>query len=112
PLRGGIGGALRTSELTRLLDRARESKDIRAVVLDINSPGGDAIASEAIYMAVRRLAEAKPGGAWTRATGASGGYFVACGATRMLAFPAAVVGSIGVISARPVLEIGRASCKE
>ena len=103
PLRGVIGGALRTSELTRLLDRARESRDIRAVVLDINSPGGDAIASEAIYMAVRRLAEAKPVVAWIRATGASGGYFVACGATRMLAFPAAVVGSIGVISARPVL---------
>lgn len=103
PLRGVIGGAVRTADLTRLIDRARESGEIRAVVLDINSPGGDAVASEAIHAAVRRLAEAKPVVAWIRATGASGGYFVACGATRMLAFPAAVVGSIGVISARPIL---------
>ena len=103
PLRGVIGGAVRTSELTRLVDRARENRDIRAVVLEINSPGGDAVASELIYTAVRRLAEKKPVVAWIRGTGASGGYFAACGATRLLAFPAAVVGSIGVISARPVL---------
>ena len=103
PVRGVIGGAIRTADLVRTLDRARENERIRAVVLDIASPGGDAVASETLYLAVRRLAEAKPVVAWIRSVGASGSYFLACGATRILAFPAALVGSIGVISVRPVL---------
>jgi protease IV len=103
PLRGVIGGAVRTADLVRTLDRARDNAHIRAVVLDIASPGGDAVASETLYRAVQRLAERKPVVAWIRSVGASGSYFAACGATRILAFPAALVGSIGVISARPVL---------
>ncbi len=103
PLRGVIGGALRTQDTVKLLDRARESGQIRAVVLDIASPGGDAVASETLYRAVQRLAAEKPTVAWIRSVGASGSYFAACGATRILAFPAAVVGSIGVISVRPVV---------
>lgn len=102
-LRGVIGGAVRARDLVGVLDKARTSRRIRAVVLDIHSPGGDAVASEVIYRAVRRLARTKPVVAWIRGTGASGAYFVACGATRTLAFPSAVVGSIGVISARPVV---------
>src|SRR5205807_1550853 len=100
---GVIGGAVRSQDLVRLLDRVRENKRLRGVLLDIHSPGGDAVASEAIYLAVRRLAAAKPVVAWVRGTGASGAYFAACGATRVLAFPSAIVGSIGVISARPVV---------
>ena len=103
PVRGVIGGAIHTADLVKTLDRARENQRIRAVVLDIASPGGDAVASETLYLAVRRLAEAKPVVAWIRSVGASGSYFLACGATRILAFPAALVGSIGVISVRPVL---------
>jgi len=103
PLRGVIGGAVRSGDLVRLIDRVRDNGHIKAVVLDIHSPGGDAVASEAIYRAVRRLREKKPVVAWIRGTGASGAYFAACGATRMLAFPGAVIGSIGVMSARPVL---------
>jgi protease-4 len=103
PIRGVIGGAVRTADLVRTLDRARDNAQIRAVLLDIASPGGDAVASETLYLAVRRLAEKKPVVAWIRSVGASGSYFLACGATRILAFPAAVVGSIGVISVRPVL---------
>jgi protease-4 len=103
PLKGVIGGAVRTADTVKALDRARESRDIRAVVIDIASPGGDAVASETLYLAVRRLAERKPVVAWIRSTGASGSYFAACGATRILAFPAAIVGSIGVISVRPVV---------
>ena len=68
-----------------------------------NSPGGTAIASEQLYVAVRRLAARKPVVAWIKGTGASGAYFLACGATRVLAFPSAIVGSIGVISVRPVV---------
>jgi protease-4 len=102
PLRGVIGGAVRPADLVKTLERARDNARIRAVVLDIASPGGDAVASEALYLTVRGLAERKPVVAWIRSVGASGSYFAACGATRILAFPAALVGSIGVISVRPV----------
>jgi len=103
PVRGVIGGAIKTGELIRTLDRLRDDHRSRAVLLEIDSPGGAAAASEALYLAAKRLAAVKPVVAWFRGTGASGAFFLACGATRILAFPSAVVGSIGVISARPVV---------
>jgi protease-4 len=102
PVRGVIGGAMRTDELLRALGTARRHPRIRAVLLEIDSPGGGATASEALYVAVKRVAAVKPVIAWIRGTGASGAYFLACGATRILSFPSAIVGSIGVISIRPI----------
>jgi protease-4 len=103
PVRGVIGGAVRTQDMQKLLRQAADSHRIRSVLLDIDSPGGSAVASEQLYVSVRHLAERKPVVAWFRGTGASGAYFLACGATRILSFPAAVVRSIGVINARPIL---------
>jgi protease IV len=102
PIRGVIGGVVRTDDLLRTLGAARRNPRIRAVLLEIDSPGGGAIASEALYLAVKRVAAVKPVVAWIRGTGASGAYFLACGATRILSFPSAIVGSIGVISIRPI----------
>ncbi|MGC8461490.1 MAG: signal peptide peptidase SppA [Candidatus Dormibacteria bacterium] len=103
PIWGAIGGQVRAVDTVRLLTRVREDATVRAVVLDIDSPGGGAIASEALYRAVKHLAHRKPVVAWIRGTGASGAYFLACGAWKIVAFPGALVGSIGVISVRPVL---------
>jgi protease-4 len=102
PIRGVIGGAVRTDDLLRTLSAARRNPRVRAVLLAIDSPGGGATASEALYIAVKRVAAVKPVVAWIRGTGASGAYFLACGATRILSFPSAIVGSIGVISIRPI----------
>src|ERR1700682_2951237 len=102
PVRGVIGGAVRTDDLLRTLGVARRNPRIRAVLLEIDSPGGGATASEALYVAVRPCAPVKPVGAWIPGAGASGAYFLACGATRILSFPSAIVGSIGVISIRPI----------
>jgi protease-4 len=102
PIRGVIGGAVRSDDLLRSLGVARRNPRIRAVLLEIDSPGGGATASEALYVAVKRVAAVKPVVAWIRGTGASGAYFLACGATRILSFPSAIVGSIGVISIRPI----------
>jgi len=102
-VRGAIGGSVRTEDLIRTIGQARRNHRVRSVLLEIDSPGGGAVASEQLYVAVRRLAAAKPVVAWIKGTGASGAYFLACAATRVLAFPSAVVGSIGVISVRPVL---------
>jgi protease-4 len=97
-----IRGGRRSAEYITLLNGLRRNRRVRAVVLDIDSPGGSAPASEHLYLAARRLAERKPVVAFVRGVGASGAYMLACGATRIVALPGAVVGSIGVISLRPI----------
>jgi protease-4 len=100
---GPIGGSGRTLELIELAKRLRESSRVPAVVLDIDSPGGSATASDELFLAFERLAAAKPLVACIRGTGASGAYLAAVAARRILANPNAIVGSIGVISAGPRL---------
>ena len=84
-------------------DAVLESARIPAVVLDIDSPGGSATASDDLFLAIQRLAKAKPVVAAIRGVGASGSYLAALGARRIIANPTAVVGSIGVISVSPHL---------
>jgi protease-4 len=100
---GGIGGAVKTPEYARLLSRLMESDGVRAVILDIDSPGGSATASEYLFRMTKKLAAKKPVIAFIRGTGASGAYMIGCGATRIVALPNAIVGSIGVISYRPLV---------
>ena len=73
-------------------------------MLDIDSPAGSATGSEVRYRAIQRVAEVKPVYAYVRGMGASGGYYLACAASKVYALPTALVGSIGVIYLRPVLE--------
>lgn len=101
---GTIGGAVKSPAMERLLTAARDDHRIRAVVLDVDSPGGSASASDYIYRSVKRVAQRKPVVAAIRGTGASGSYMIACGAGRIVASPGAIIGSIGVISVRPILE--------
>ena len=103
-LSGIIGPRLRARDATQLLRSVGQNPRYRAVVLDIDSPGGSVFASEDIYLAARRLAERRPLIAAIRGVGASGSYMVACAAERIVALPSAVVGSIGVVSARPMVE--------
>ena len=100
-LYGPIAGGGRSSVLVELAARLRESRRVPAVVLDIDSPGGSASASDDLFLAFERLARAKPLVAAIRGTGASGAYLAALAARRILANPNAIVGSIGVISAGP-----------
>ena len=100
-LYGPIVGGGRTTDWIELLQRVRESKRVPAVVIDIDSPGGSATASDDLFLAVERLDAVKPVVAAIRGVGASGSYLAAVGARRILANPNAVVGSIGVISASP-----------
>ena len=72
-------------------------------MLDIDSPGGGAAASEALYLATKRLSDKKPVAAAIRGVGASGGYMIACAANPIFALPTSVVGSIGVIWTAPMI---------
>ncbi len=100
---GVIGGAVRPSQYVPLLESVRRNRSLKALVLDVDSPGGQAAASAEIHGAVRRVAEVKPVVAYIRGTGASGAYYVSAAAHRIVAMPDALVGSIGVIAVRPVL---------
>ena len=103
-LHGVIGTKIRSSTYSRLFDAIAKSKRYRALLLDIDSPGGSASGSEVLYHSIRKVAESKPVVAYVRGMGASGGYYLCCAASRVMALPTAMVGSIGVIYLRPVLE--------
>ena len=100
---GQIGARLNPRELARTLNSIAENPRYPAVVLDIDSPGGGAAASEALYLATRRLSDRKPVAAAIRGVGASGGYMIACAANPIFALPTSVVGSIGVIWTAPMI---------
>jgi protease-4 len=100
-LYGPIGGAGRTADWIELARHLRESRRVPAVVVDIDSGGGAAAASDDLFLALERLAGKKPVVAAIRGTGASGAYLAAMAAQRVVANPNAIVGSIGVISAGP-----------
>ncbi|MCH8987908.1 MAG: signal peptide peptidase SppA [Chloroflexi bacterium] len=103
-IHGIIGSHVRVPEYSRIFDAVARSKRHRALLLDIDSPGGSATGSEVLYRSIQRVAEEKPVYAYVRGLGASGGYYLACAASRVYALPTALVGSIGVIYLRPVLE--------
>ena len=103
-LHGVIGTQMRIPAYSRILENVARNKRYRALLVDIDSPGGSAAGSEVLYRGLRRVAESKPVYAYVRGMGASGGYYVACAASRVFALPTALVGSIGVIYLRPVLE--------
>ena len=102
-LYGPIAGGPRTADWIELVRRLRESRRVPAVVLDVDSPGGSATASDDMFLALERLAARKPLVAAIRGTGASGSFLAAMAAHTIVAQPHAVVGSIGVISAGPRL---------
>jgi len=101
-MEGTIGIGVRAADWVPILDGIRRSRRLKAVALEIDSRGGSASASDYIHEALRRVAAEKPVIAFTSNLCASGGYLIAAAARRFLVQPAAVVGSIGVISVRPL----------
>jgi protease-4 len=81
----------------RQLDKWTNNESIEAVVLHVNSPGGGVSISQEIYDAVGRLKNEKPVVVAMAAVAASGGYYIACGADRIIANQGTLTGSIGVI---------------
>ncbi len=94
-----------TDDITEMLRFAKERRDVRAVVLKINSPGGSASLSEDIYLSVLALKDEKPVVASVDQIGLSGGYFAAIGANMIYAKPTSLVGSVGVVTRLPSPDI-------
>ncbi len=105
-IEGGKGndqtiGSERISEAIRA---ARVDKNVKAIVLRVNSPGGDALASEVIWREVMLAKKAKPVVVSMGDYAASGGYYIACAADKIIASPTTITGSIGVFGMIPNMQ--------
>ncbi len=87
------------------IDYARHARDIKGVVLVINSPGGSASAGHDIYYQLRKLRETKPIVASMDGLAASAGYQIGVAANEIYAKPASIVGNVGVIFQQPRPEV-------
>jgi len=101
---GPITGFRKLRDYVDMLDGLKKSRRIKAVIINIDSTGGLATASDYLYTAVYKLSAKKPVVAFISGVSASGAYLVSCAATKIVALPTAVIGSIGVLSIRPILQ--------
>jgi protease-4 len=100
PLGTRLAGA---DSVTAALKRVAADKSVRAVVLRIDSGGGDALASELIWREVQQTRKKKPVVVSMGDLAASGGYLAAAGADAIVAEPSTLTGSIGVFAMKPDL---------
>jgi protease-4 len=93
---GNVGDSM-VDDMRLALQQARDDENVRAVVLEIDSPGGEVTASDAIYNWVVKTRAKKPVVIYMGSLAASGGYYVACGGKYLMANETTITGSIGVI---------------
>jgi protease-4 len=91
-------GTIGSESLNRELRKLRKDKSVKAVVLRVNSPGGSALASDAIWREINLLREEKPVVASYGDVAASGGYYISMNTDHIVAEPTSITGSIGVFS--------------
>ena len=89
-----------STKIVEFIEEAKEDDDVKAVLFEINSPGGSPVATGEIAQAIKELREEtnKTTVAWIREVGASGGYWVSSATEHIVANRMSVVGSIGVIA--------------
>lgn len=112
PAEGAIGmqaggpldsGGISAEAMNRTLRRLRADDSVKAVVLRIDSPGGSPLASDLIWHELMRMRKKKPVVASVGGMAASGGYYIACGAHKIVADRTSIVGSIGVFGGKIVI---------
>lgn len=89
--------------LVEQIERAAEDRRVKAIVLRVDSPGGDGLASDLVWRAVAQARRRKPVVASMGDVAASGGYLVAAGTDAIVAEPSTLTGSIGVFALKPDL---------
>ncbi|TGK79601.1 S49 family peptidase [Leptospira bourretii] len=115
PLEGGItggdylhknreNGKIETFSLIPNLKALAEDKKIKAVILEISSPGGSAFYSEQIHQEIMELKKTKIVTAYFKDTVASGGYYIGSAVDHITASPVCITGSIGAVSIRANLQ--------
>lgn len=87
-----------SQDIVRQFKKYRENRSVKAIVFRVDSPGGGVSASQEIYEEVKKTRQTgKPVIVSMGSVAASGGYYVSCGATKIVANPGTLTGSIGVI---------------
>ncbi len=99
----GSGALAGAESVARQLRRAAADREVKAIVLRVDSPGGDGFASDLIWREVVRARRRKPVVASMGDVAASGGYLAAVGADAIVAEPSTITGSIGVFALKPDL---------
>lgn len=84
-------------DMRAALQQARDDDRVKAIILEIDSPGGEVTASDAIYGALVKARARKPVVIYMESLAASGGYYVSCGGKFLMASETTITGSIGVI---------------
>ena len=93
-----LSGVITSSEdVVRQIKKYRDDKSIKGILLRVESPGGAVVPSQEMYEEVKKTRETKPVVVSMGSLAASGGYYVSCGATRLVANRGTLTGSIGVI---------------
>ncbi len=101
----GTGAAnIQDKYMVDQIEKLRKDEEIKAVVFRINSGGGSAYASEQIWKAITDLKKEKPVVVSMGDVAASGGYYIACNADRIVAQPTTLTGSIGIFGMIPNME--------
>lgn len=93
-----------SEDYIKVIREARQDKDIKAIVLRVNSPGGSALASEGIWRELTLARKAKPVIVSMGNYAASGGYYISCMADSIFAEPTTLTGSIGVFAVLPNMQ--------
>lgn len=91
-----LGGIYESKSIVEKLGELKKDDDVKAVVLRIDSPGGSVSASQEIFESVKELRAVKPVVASMGTVAASGGYYIAAPANKIIANPGTLTGSIGV----------------
>lgn len=89
--------------VVKALNDASADKSIKAIVLRVDSPGGSGLASDVIWRAVEMANSKKPVVVSMSDVAASGGYYISASASKIIAQPSTITGSIGVVAGKPVL---------
>ncbi len=93
---GEVGDSM-VDDLRIALRQATRDKSVKAILLGIDSPGGEVTASDQLYHEIRKARSSKPVVVWMGSLAASGGYYAACGGSHLIANETTFTGSIGVI---------------
>jgi protease-4 len=93
----GIVSDSMVDDMRAALQQARDDDHVKAIVLEVDSPGGEVTASDAIYSALIKARARKPVVVYMDSLAASGGYYVSCGGKYLMASETTITGSIGVI---------------
>jgi protease IV len=89
--------------LAKALNDARDDKTVKAIVIRVDSPGGSGLASDVIWHAVEAAKQKKPVVVSMSDVAASGGYYISASASKIIAQPSTITGSIGVVAGKPVM---------